>query len=96
MATSKERLAHAADIAGEMHDDDTNYCLAESIRRLLEATPGAAFKLPHAEGTRPAGEELYALATGRWSRRPPGTTATYAAPDGGRFFVKVGHLAGVR
>ena len=24
------------------------------------------------------------------------TTATYAAPDGGRFFVKVGHLAGVR
>ena len=38
MATSKERLAHAADIAGEMHDDDTNYCLAESIRRLLEAT----------------------------------------------------------
>ena len=63
---------------------------------LLEATQGAAFKLPHADETPPAGEELYALATGRWSRRPPGTTATYAAPDGGRFFVKVGHLAGVR
>jgi hypothetical protein len=63
---------------------------------LLEAAPGSEFKLPHEDGSPPAGEELYVLATGRWSRRPPGTTATYAAPEGGRFFVKVGHLAGVR
>lgn len=50
MATSKERLAHAADIAGEMHDDDTNYCLAESIRRLLEATPEGTSPQPIALG----------------------------------------------
>jgi hypothetical protein len=48
------------------------------------------------EGAPTAGEELYSLTTGQWSRRPPGTSDTYTAPDGGRFFVKVGHLAGVR
>ena len=63
---------------------------------LLEATPGTRFKLPHSDGSPPGGEELYALATGTWSRRPPGTADTYEAPEGGRFFVKVGHLSGVR
>ena len=63
---------------------------------LLEAVPGSQFALPHAAGVPPAGEELYSLATGLWSRRPPGTSDTYTAPEGGRFFVKVGHLAEVR
>ena len=60
---------------------------------LLEASPGASFQLPHAADTLPAGEELYALATGLWARRPPGTRDTYTAPTGGRFFAKTGHLA---
>ena len=63
---------------------------------LLEAVPGTQFELPHTESAPTAGEELYSLTTGQWSRRPPGTTDTYTSPDGGRFFVKVGHLAGVR
>jgi hypothetical protein len=60
---------------------------------LLEASAGARFQLPHALDAPPAGEELYDLATGRWSRRPTGARETFAAPAGGRFFAKVGHLA---
>ncbi|MEY4377516.1 MAG: hypothetical protein RJB26_2066 [Pseudomonadota bacterium] len=60
---------------------------------LLEATPGARFQLPHAVDQAPAGEELYDLATGQWLRRPPGSREIFTAPDGGRFFAKVGHLA---
>lgn len=63
---------------------------------LLEASPGARFQLPHAANMPPAGEELYDLATGRWARRPAGTRETFAAPDGGRFFAKVGHLPTTR
>lgn len=59
---------------------------------LLEASPGAEFELPHAVGQPPAGEEVFELATGKWSRRPAGCRHPWAAPRGGRFFVKVGHL----
>lgn len=63
---------------------------------LLAASPGARFQLPHAPNASPAGEELYDMATGQWSRRPAGTRDTFATPQGGRFFAKVGHLSGVR
>ncbi len=59
---------------------------------LLEATPGTVFELPHDARATPAGEELYALATGHWSRRPPGVREAWVAAAGGRFFAKVGHL----
>ncbi|MFM7066390.1 MAG: cupin domain-containing protein [Gammaproteobacteria bacterium] len=59
---------------------------------LLEAAAGTVFELPHAADHPPAGEEVYEIATGQWSRRPPGTRQSWSAPRGGRFFVKVGHL----
>ena len=37
---------------------------------LLEAEVGAVFELPHGPGVAAGGEEVYEIATGRWSRRP--------------------------
>lgn len=59
---------------------------------LLEASSGAVFELPHAADHLSGGEEIYALATRQWSRRPAGIRQRWSALRGGRFFVKVDHL----